>query len=37
MQLIERLGWALSDADELERVRPDTAARRPGAPGAHAS
>jgi len=23
-QLIERLGWALGDAEELERVAPDT-------------
>jgi len=23
MQLIERLGWALSDAEEAERTRPD--------------
>jgi hypothetical protein len=23
MQLIERLGWALSDAEELERAQPD--------------
>ena len=23
MQLIERLGWALSDAEEVERKRPD--------------
>jgi hypothetical protein len=28
MQLIERLGWALSDAEEVERKRPHT--RRDG-------
>jgi hypothetical protein len=30
-QLIERLGWALSDAEDLERVRAEALADRPPA------
>jgi hypothetical protein len=33
-QLVERLGWAVGDADELERATPRRPAQRPAAPGA---
>jgi hypothetical protein len=33
-QLVERLGWAVGDADELECATPRRPAQRPAAPGA---